>query len=492
MRALSVEDKAEKRKAKKERQRIARAQAAAREAPDPAVGSSAGLAAHQLPSSAQRSSPASPKLQAAEQKPSTAAQAGAPAFEAVLQAAGHISAEPAEALPQPASGEGGRRVKGKGNLNRSGALPTGSVHSDSAVQSTSLAAPGGIGAAALLSPQTSGAQAADERTSAMNSPAEHSESLHSALPGSSSAQRLQRPIYEATSAAYQHQDGGSSTPSSGQHTALGSQALTPAPARPEEESWQEVRPERRKRAAKSTAAKAGKGRSSGQTLPEALPKPTAAVPTIPQRAHRLQAPPGSAAGPELPGSGPTQADLGETPQWPALHALSQRQPAQSPIRAAPAAMHGWPPLQASARPEPEHIPEFPELTAAGAPQQNLDHEALLKDLLLQPKASSTTTEQHTVHTFQEALPIVYQCIHQASTSLQSFIEAPAYLLMLLPADCHCVALTGYILRSDPKSCKCEAACCCRLQPAQMSVNRRVMVRKRMITSALCALMMTAL
>ena len=422
MRALSVEDKAEKRKAKKERQRTARAQAAAREAPDPAVGSSAGLATQQMPSSAQRNSPAPPELQAAEQKPSTAARAGAPALEAVLQAAGHISAEAAGALPQPASGKDRRRVKGKGNRNRSGVLPPDIVHSGPAKQFTSLGAPGDLGAAASPSPLTSSAQAADEHTSAINSPAEHSEGSHPAFPGTSSAQRLQRPIYEATFAARQHQDEGSSMLSSGQHTTQDSQALTPAPARPEEESWQEVRPGRRKPAAKPTAAKAGKRRSSGQTPPETLPKPTAAVPTTPQQAHRLQAPPGSAAGPELPKPGPTQADAGEGPQWPALHASPQRRPAQSPVHAAPAAMHRWPPLQASVNPEPERISKVLELAAVGAPQHNPDSEALLKDLLLQPNASSTTTEQHTVHALPKALPIGCQCIHQASTSLQSAVE----------------------------------------------------------------------
>ena len=422
MRALSVEDKAEKKKAKKERQRNARAQAAAREAPNPAVGSSAGLATQQLPGSAQRNSPAAPKLQAAEQKPSTATQAGAPAVEAGPQAARHPPDELAEALPQSASGEDRRRVKGKGNRNRSGALPPDSVHSAPAMQSTSLGAPGGICAAASPSPLTSSAQAAHEHASAIDSPAEHSEGSHSALPGSSSAQRLQRPIYEATFAAHQHQDEGSSMASFGQHPARGPQALTSAPARPEEESWQEVRPGRRKPAAKPTAAKAGKGRSSSQTLPEALPRPTAAAPTAPQWAQRLQAPPGFAAGPELPKPGPTQADAGEGPQWPALHASPQRRPAQSPVHAAPAAMHRWPPLQASVNPEPERIPKVLELAAVGAPQHNPDSEALLKDLLLQPNASSTTTEQHTVHALQEALPIGCQCIHQASTSLQSAVE----------------------------------------------------------------------
>ena len=412
MRALSVEDRAEKRKAKKERQRSARAQAAAREAPSPAVGSSA---AQQSPSSAQRSSLLSPELLAAEQKPGSPAQAGAPAVEAVLQAAGHVSAEPAEALPQPAPGEGRKTRKKKGKLSRSGALPSGSVHSAPPVQA-SPGVPRSDSTAAMPDPQNSIAKVTDEHVVALSSPAEPPESSPSASHSSSSAQRLRFPIHETSFAAHQPQDRGSSLASPGQHAAKGAQALSSTSAAPKEESWQEVRPGRRKLAAKPTAAKPGKGRSGGQTLPEALPRPTAAAPTSLQRAQHLQAPPGFAAGPELPKPGPTQADNGEAPpQRPALHASLQRQPAQPPVRAAPTAMQHWPPLQASARPEPERIPEFPELTAVGALQQNLDHEALLKDLLLQPKASSTTTEQHTVHAFQEALHTVCQRIHQAST-----------------------------------------------------------------------------
>ena len=87
VRARSVEDKAEKKKAKKERQRDDRAQAAAREAPNPAAGS---RAAQQSPSSAQRSSPASPEPLDAQQAPTGAAQADTPAENAFLQAAEHL------------------------------------------------------------------------------------------------------------------------------------------------------------------------------------------------------------------------------------------------------------------------------------------------------------------------------------------------------------------------------------------------------------------
>ena len=403
MRVLTVEDKAEKKKAKKERQRNARAQAAAREAPKLAAGSGA---AQQLPSSAQRSSPASPALLAGEQKPSSTAQAGAPAVEAVLQAARRLPPEPAEALPLPPSDAGRKGRKGKGKLNRSGALPSGVVYSASAVQATPPGVPGSTSTAALPVPHTSTAQAKDEHASAPSSPAEHPESSPSTLRGSSSAQRLHFPIYEAVLAAHQPQNGGSSMLSFENPTAQDSQASSPAPAAPEEESWQEVRSGRRTLAAKPTAAKAGKGRRGGQTLPETLPKPTAAAPMTPHRAQHLQAPPGFAARPELPKSWPTQADIGEAPRLPALHASLQRQPAQAPVNASPAAMHHWPTLQASARPEPERISEPLDLAAVRAPQQNMDHVALLKDLLLQPKASSTTTKQHTVQPLQRNSPIV--------------------------------------------------------------------------------------
>ena len=106
----------EKRKAKKERQRRARAQAAAREAPSLAVGSSAGPS--NRPALLSAAASVSPELLAAEQKPGSPAQAGAPAVEAVLQAAGHVSAEPAEALPQPAPGEGRKDRKEKGEAQQ--------------------------------------------------------------------------------------------------------------------------------------------------------------------------------------------------------------------------------------------------------------------------------------------------------------------------------------------------------------------------------------
>ena len=288
VRAISVEDKAGKKRAKKERQRSARAQAAASEAPNPAAGSSAGPAAQQLPSSAHRSSPASPELLDAQQTPSSLAQTAV-----------RLLPEPAEALHQPASGKSRRRGKGKGKLDRSGALPTGGV-------------PASNGAAASPGHHTPIVQAADEHVSALSSPAQRPDSSPYALRDASSAQRLQSPTYEATSAAHQHQDGGSSMPSSSEHTAQGSQAISPAPAEPEEETWQEVRPGRRKLATKPTAAKAGKNCSRGQTLPVARPRPTAAAPVTQQQ--------------------------------------------------------------------------------IGAPQQDLEHEALLQELLLQPKVSRTTTE----------------------------------------------------------------------------------------------------
>ena len=209
MRALSVEDKAEKKKAKKERQRVARAQAAARHSPTPAAGSSA---AQQLRSSVQRSSPPSLELPAAEQKPSSTAQAGAPTKQAVLQAAEHCQAELAEALPQPASGEGMRQRKGQGTLNRSGTLPSGRVHSAPAEEATSPGVPGSNFTAASPGYQTSKDQAADEHVSALSSPAEHLESSASALCGSLLALRLHHPIHKVTFAAHQPQSGGSGMP----------------------------------------------------------------------------------------------------------------------------------------------------------------------------------------------------------------------------------------------------------------------------------------
>ena len=203
-----MEDRPEKRKAKKERQRSARAQAAAREAPSLAVGSSA---AQQSPSSAQRSSLLSPELLAAEQKPGSPAQAGAPAVEAVLQAAGHVSAEPAEALPQPAPGEGRKTGKRKGKLSRSGALPSGSVHSAPPVQA-SPGVPRSDSTAAMPDPQNSIAKVTDEHVVALSSPAEPPESSPSASHSSSSAQRLRFPIHEASFAAHQPQDRGSIWP----------------------------------------------------------------------------------------------------------------------------------------------------------------------------------------------------------------------------------------------------------------------------------------
>ena len=400
MRALSVEDKAEKRKVKKERQRTARAQAAAREGPSPAAGSSA---VRQSPSSVQRSSPVSIELLPAERKPSSIAQTGIPAVEAVLQAAGRLLSEPAEALHKPASEEGRKRRKGKGKFNRSGAPSPGNVHSGPAAGSRDV--PGTNSMAAMPGPQTAIAQAADESVSAHSSPAEHPESSPSALHGSSSAQRLHSPVHKEAIAAYRPQYGGSSMPSPGQHTDRGAQALSPAPVAQEEESWQEVRSGRRKPTAKVTAARIGKDRSGGQTLPETQPKPTAAVPMTPQQAQRLQLPSGTAARPELPKSGPTQADIAEAPQSPAVHASSQRQPAQPQLRAAPAAMQSWPQLQASAGPEPERIPDVPEPAAVGAPQQVLDHKALLTDLLQQPRArSSSTTKQQTVSPLKKSFP----------------------------------------------------------------------------------------
>ena len=269
MRALTLEDKVGKKKAKKERQRNARAQAAAREVPDGAAGSSAGPPAQQSPGSANRISPVSSELLAAGQKPSSPAQADAPA--AVLQAAEHLPAEPAEALPQLPSGEGRKGRKGKGKLNRSGLLSTGSVHSATAVQATSPGVHGSDSTAALAGPQISLAQKTDEHISAFSSPAEHPGSSPPALRGSSLIERLQTPVYEVTFAAQQPQNEAFSMPSPGQHTDRGAQALSPPPAASEEESWQEVRPGRRKPAAKLAAAKAGKGRSGSQALPDQQP-----------------------------------------------------------------------------------------------------------------------------------------------------------------------------------------------------------------------------
>ena len=335
------------------------------------------------------SSPASAGLLVAEWKPSGTAQADAPAEDPATQADGHLSAKPAETLPRPASGEGRRQRKGQGKLNRSGTFSPSRVHSAPEVQATSPGVPGSNSTAVSPGHQTSTDQATDEHVSALSSPAEHPESSRSALRASSSAQRLQHPMHGVTFAAHQPQSGGSSMSSPGQHTDRGAQASSPVPTPAEEESWQEVRFGRRKPAAKPTAVRAGRGRNGGQTLSETLPRPIAAPPKTPQQAQRLQASLELAAG-------PTQADIGEaSPHWPDLHASSQRQPAQSPVHAGPAAMHGWPPLQT--RPEPERILEVPELAAEDAPQQKLDHEALLTDLLLQPQASSSSTEPQTVH-----------------------------------------------------------------------------------------------
>ena len=403
MRALSVEDKAEKRKVKKERQRTARAQAAAREGLSPAAGSNA---VRQLPSSLQRGSPVSTELLPAERKPSSIAQAGMPAVEAVLQADRRLLSEPAETLHEPASEEGRRRRKGK--LNR-----PGSVHSGPAASFRDV--PGTKSMAALRGPQTAIAQAADESVSARSNPAEFPDGSPSALHGSSSAQRRDSPVHRETIAAYQPQDGNSSMPSPGQHTHRGAQALSPAPVAQEEESWQEVRSGRRKPAAKATAARGGKDRSGGQTLPETQPKPTAAVPMTPHQAQRLHLPPGTAACPELPKSGPTLADVGETPQSPAVHASSQCQLAQPQDHAAPAPMRCWPLLQAGSGPEPKRIPDVPELAAVGAPQQVLDHKALLTDLLQQPRArSSSTAKQHTVRPLEKSFPTVRADFHYAN------------------------------------------------------------------------------
>ena len=324
VRALTLEDKAEKRKVKKERQRKARAQAAAKEAPDRVAGSSAGPPAQQSPGSVQRSSPASPELPVVVQQPSSAAQTGAPAAEAVVQAAERLLAQPPEAQPQPPSGGSRKGRKGKGKVDRSGAHPTGSVHLTPAVRATSPGVSGSDSTTALPGPQISSAQETMEPTSALSSPAQRPGSPPPALRGPSSAQRLQTPIQEVTFAAHQPQNGDFGVPSPGQHTDRGAQALSSPPSAPEEESWQKVRPGRRKPAAKPAAAGAGKGRSTGQARPEALPRPTAAAPATPQRAQRVQAPPGFAAGPNLPKPGPAQADIGEAPQQPALHASPQR------------------------------------------------------------------------------------------------------------------------------------------------------------------------
>ena len=410
MRALSLEDKVEKKKAKKERQRNARAQAAAREAPKPAAGYSTRPAAQLLPSSFQRSSTASTELRAPERSPSSIAQADMPAEEAVLQAAGRLLPEPADGLRKPASEEGRKRRKGK--LNRSGTPLPGSVDSVSAA--SSLNVPRSDSMAALPGPQTAIVQAADEYVSALISPAEHPGSSPCARHGSSSAQKPQFLTHKASVAAHQPQDGGSSMTSLGQHTDRGPQALSPAAAAREEESWQEVRSGRRKPAAKPIAAGAGKARSGNQTLPKVLPKITAAVPMTTQQAQRLQAPSGFTTRPELPKSGPTQADVGEAPRSSALRPSLQHQPAQAQLHAAPAAIQGWPQLQASAGPEPERIPDVPELAAVGTPQQVLDHKALLTDLLQQPRArSSSTTKQHRVRPLKKSFPTVRLHFHQA-------------------------------------------------------------------------------
>lgn len=196
-------------------------------------------------------------------------------------------------------------------------------------------------------------------------------------------------------------------PRSGQHAVRCAQPLSLDPATPEKEPWQEVRSGRRKPAAKLNTAKAGKGYNGGQTLPETQPKLTAATRMPLQRTQHLQiplgsAPPGFTSGLELPKPGPTKADIGTAHQRPALHALVQRQPAQ-----ASAAMHHWAPLQASERPEAERPPEVPKATAVGVPQQKLDHEAQLKDLPLQLRASSTTSKQHTVRNLHKAFPMLW-------------------------------------------------------------------------------------
>ena len=206
-------------------------------------------------------------------------------------------------------------------------------------------------------------------------------------------------------------------PGFGQHAVRCAQPWSLFPATPEKEPWQEVRSGRRKSAAKPSTAKAGKGCNGGQTLPEKQPKSTAAARMPPQRAQHLRVPPGDAPpgftpGPKLPKPGPTQADLGQAHQQPALHASMQRQPAQ-----ASTAMRDWPLLPGIARPEVEHIQEGSELTAVGASQQHQD-QALPPGLPLQPTASSTTTEQHTVHPREKAFPVVCHCTHQASASLQ--------------------------------------------------------------------------
>ena len=223
---------------------------------------------------------------------------------------------------------------------------------------------------------------------------------------------------------------------SGQRALQSAQPLSLIPATPEKEPWEEVRSGRRKPAAKPSTAKAGKACNGGQTLPKMQPISTAAARMPPQRAQHLRIPPGLTspdftAGPELPKPGPTQADIGAAHQQPALHASGQRQPAQ-----ASAGLHHWPPLQASARSEAEHIPEVPKATAVGALQQNLDHRALLEDLPLQLRASSTTSKQHTVHNLQNAFHILCQC-----TLKQTHAGATARLLMFLTADCQLVVLT---------------------------------------------------
>ena len=347
-------------------------------------------------------------------------------------------------------------------MTRSGTIPTGSVNPAPAVQATSLGVPGSISTAVLPGRQAFIAKATDEHVSALSSPAEYPESSPSALCGSSSAQRLEFPMHKATFREHQPQNGGSSMPSSEQHAARGAQALSASPAAPEEETWQEVRSGRRKLAARPTAAKAGKPaakagkrRSGGQKVPEALPKP-AAAPTTSQGSQRLQAHSESAACPKLPKPGPTQAEIGKAaPQCFAIHASSQRQPAQNPLHGAPAAVHRWAALQASARPQPERMSEPPDLAAVEFPQQN--HKALLQDLLLQPKASSLGTRQHMVNSSsKKALPVVRHCKFQASTSLQSAVWTTARSLLLLAADCQLVALTWvrvHILRTDTKLCK---------------------------------------
>ena len=226
-------------------------------------------------------------------------------------------------------------------------------------------------------------------------------------------------------------------PELGQPAFQCAQPLSLTPVTPEKEPWQEVRSGRRKPASKPSTAKAGKACNGGQTLPETQSKSSAAARMPPQRAQRLQDPPGfarpgSTAGPELPKPGPTQADVRAAHQRPALHASLQHQPAQ-----ASTAMHDWPLLLGSARPETEHLQGVLKATAVGAPQQRMDHKALLEDLSLELRASSTTSKQHTVHTFQRAFRTICQCSHQASACRDhsALADVPDSRLLLLSRGC---------------------------------------------------------